>query len=345
MKALAALSVVAAALLPHAGLPPGPMTLAAQDFLASLSPEMRGQAIYPFDSPSKTEWTYVPGKRKGVDWNEMTEAQRSKAKALLRASLSEKGYSKVEAIRQLELVLRDMENGNIGRDPGSYWFVFFGEPNNETPWAWRYEGHHVSLTFGSRGSTLVSSTPQFLGSNPAKVLSGPDKGKRVLGMEQDLGFKLAESLTTSQLKEAVINKTAPADIVTASSRRAGIVGHLGLSYAKMTPGQRSTLRELLAHFSEVQAKGEQQHRLKKIADEGYDHLVFAWMGPVERKGKHYYRIQGESFVIEYDNTQDDGNQIHTAWRDFSGDFGEDLLAEHYAASHRHHQHDHDGGQG
>lgn len=313
------------------------MTKAAKEFLETLSPELRKKAQMALDSPDRSKWTYVPGDRLGVSWGEMSEAQRAKGRALLKSALSDKGVARVETIRQLELVLRQMENGNTGRDPMRYWFMFFGEPSSQNPWVWRYEGHHVSLTFSSRGDTLVGSTPQFFGSNPAEVkIDVPDKGKRALAQEQDLGFKLAESLTPSQLAEAVVAKTAPNDIVTASSRKAGIEGHVGLSYGHMTPAQRGTVRDLLRVFSEVQKPAEQDRRLKKIASEGYDHLVFAWMGPVKRGGRHYYRIQGESFVIEYDNTQEDGNHIHTVWRDYKGDFGEDLLAEHYEHDHHHH---------
>lgn len=328
------LAVVASARVPLQS----PMARAAEEFLAALTDEQRGHAVLPASSPDRTTWTYVPGNRLGVAWRDMTPTQREKAMDLLKASLSDKGLAKTMATRQNELLLRKMENNNLGRDPERYWFVFFGAPNGQTPWVWRYEGHHVSLTFGLDGDTVVSSTPQFYGSNPAEVkIDVPDKGKRILGREQDLGFKLAETLTPDQHKLAVVAEKAPADIVTASSRKAGIEGHLGLPYGKMTKDQQATVREILRVFSEVQTPAEQKRRLDKVAKEGYDHLVFAWMGPVKRGGRHYYRVQGESFVIEYDNTQDDGNHIHTVWRDFKGDFGGDALAKHYEQGH-HHEH-------
>lgn len=270
----------------------------------------------------------------GIDWHDMTEVQRTAARELLKASVSDRGYTKIEAIRTLELVLREMEN-NPGRDPEKYWFMFFGEPSSTEPWVWRYEGHHVSLTFASDRGKVVSSTPQFLGSNPARVPRGEREGERVLGKEQDLGFQLIESLNPEQRKAAVVAESAPADIVTGSSRQAVIEGHLGLAYEHMTKAQQQIVREILQVFSEVQDEKEQKRRLGKVKAEGYDHLVFAWLGPTKRGGRHYYRIQGESFVAEYDNTQEDGNHIHTVWRDFRGDFGEDALAEHYEHDHHH----------
>lgn len=337
MKLFVLALAVLASLVPR-GQVESSMTRAAKAFMGSLTEDQLAQAVLPFDSPDKTTWTYVPGNRKGVSWADLSESQKALAKKLLTVSLSKEGYDKIEAIRSLEPVLAEMEGGNTSRDPNKYWFVFFGHPDQEAPWVWRYEGHHVSLTFANRGGLVVSSTPQFLGSNPAEVKSGPRKGLRVLAREQDLGFQLVESLSLEQRKKAIPSEAAPADIVTGSSRSAGIEGRLGIPYGELTDQQRVLLKALVVLHATVQTEAEQARRLEKIEDEGYDTIVFAWLGPVERHSRHYYRIQGRSFLIEYDNTQEDGNHIHTVWRDFKGDFGEDVLAEHYA-------HDHEAGAG
>jgi len=328
MKAVAALLVVSALASPKFEKV-SPMTKAAQNFVNSLSEAQRNQAVLPANSPDRTTWTYVPGKRKGVSWSELTDTQKNAARELLQASLSTEGCQKIEAIRGLEPILAEMENGNKDRDPNRYWFVFFGAPNQDSPWLWRYEGHHVSLTFASIGNLVVSSTPQFLGSNPAE-----HKGIRVLAKEQDLGFQLVESLSTEQRTKAILSEVAPNDIVTGASRKAAIEGHLGIPYNNLDPTQQKLLKELGQTHTTVQAKSEQSRRLDTIEGEGYDHIVFAWMGPIRRDARHYYRIQGKSFVIEYDTTQDNGNHVHTVWRDFNGDFGEDALANHYAHDHR-----------
>lgn len=308
------------------------MVAAAQNFLSTLDKDQHRAALLPVSSDERTHWGYVPGARKGVSWGEMTESQKSAARNLLKASLSKEGFEKIEAIRDLEPVLAVMEGGNKERDPGRYWFMFFGAPSSETPWLWRYEGHHISLTFSSLGSVTVASTPQFLGSNPAQVKA---TGARVLAKEQDLAFQLVESLSEAQKAKGVLSANAPNDIITGSSRRAAIEGKLGITYDNLTPSQQKLLRDLIQVHASVQVRSEQERRLKAIEREGYSSLVFAWLGPVERKGRHYYRIQSPSFVIEYDNTQADGNHIHTVWRDFKGDFGGDALAEHYQQAHCH----------
>ena len=311
-------------------------TKLARDFLETLSAEQRAKTVFAASDPERTNWKYVPADRRGLSWGEMNASQTQAATELLKNALSQEGYKKVDKIRGLEMVLREIENGNPGRDPSRYWFVFFGEPSDDSSWVWRYEGHHISLTFGLRDGAMISSTPQFLGSNPAEVKSGRQKGERVLALEQDLGFHLIESLTKEQLAKAVLSSEAPTDIVSATKRNAAIENHLGLGYSELTQAQKKSLRDLINSHASVQTKSEQKRRAAAIQKEGFDHIVFAWLGPVSRNARHYYRIQGESFLIEFDNTQADGNHIHAVWRDFKGDFGEDALAEHYAEDHQHH---------
>jgi hypothetical protein len=75
-------------------------------------------------------------------------------------------------------------------------------------------------------------------------------------------------------------------------------------------------------------------RMGKLRSAGFNNIYFAWAGGFEHGLPHYYRIQGPTFLIEYDNIQNNANHIHSVWRDFSGDFGADLLAEHYQGAHR-----------
>lgn len=311
---------------------PSPATVStsheAQQFLSLLSPAQRATAI---DAASAYDWHYVPKDRKGIAWASLDTRQREAAHRLLRSALSRLGYKKAEEIRALEPILRAQEGGNPGRDPERYHFLFFAEPTDEGAWGWRYEGHHLSLTFVYRKGALVSSTPQFLGSNPAKT---PD-GRRVLAKEQDLAFDLMDSLSTEQRTRAVIATEAPGDIITGANRKAAIEGHRGLSYKDLDSTQQKKLLTLLRAHAEVQSDQEQNRRLHAIEHEELNSLVFAWMGPSERGGRHYYRIQGQNLLIEYDNTQNDGNHIHTVWRNLKEDFGGDALEEHYQHGHHH----------
>lgn len=329
----------------QAGTPQSAMLRAARAFLATLDPAEKSQAMFPFNSEERFRWFYTPVPRKGISLKEMNETQKKAALDLLGAGLSEKGYSKAETIRKLEDVLRELEQGSgPKRDPELYFFTFFGEPSESGAWGWRYEGHHCSQNWtmvNGRSISGLSSSPQFFGANPAEVRSGPMKGTRVLAAEEDLGRSLVKSLSPAQRGEAVLSATAPAEILTNNQRTAAIQEDKGIAYARLSKEEQGTLLALIEEYLSAQPKALARARLEKIRKVGLDNIKFAWMGGFEDGEGHYYRVQGSTFLIEFDNTQNNANHIHCVWRDFNGDWGADLLAEHYRNS-PHHQHA-DGG--
>ncbi len=322
------------------------MSSATSALLDSLTPEQRQKMALPLDSADRTRWNFVPTSmfpRQGLPLKEMTEPQRKLAHELLRTALSGRGYTVTTAImNDLEAILRDTEaaaraakpgggQGGQVRDPELYFFTVFGTPGAKTPWAWRVEGHHVSLHFTlARGSDVVAA-PTFLGSNPAEVRDGAKKGYRALDREQDAGRALVMALDESQRKTAIFSETAPKDIITMTSATTGPLPEAGLAASAMTPAQRTLLTQLIETYTSqmtADIAAERQAELKKA---GLDKVSFAWAGPVEPGQLHYYRVQGPTFLIEFDNTQNNGNHIHSVWRDFDSDFGRDLLREHLAA--------------
>jgi hypothetical protein len=310
-----------------------PMHDAARAFLASLESEKRSKAALAFDDEERFNWHFVPRERQGLALKEMTEAQREKAMALLRSSLSAPGYEKTTGIIALEDVLAVIEGGRGPmRDREFFYFTVFGEPAPKTTWGWRIEGHHISLNFTLVQGTMIASTPQFLGANPAEVRDGPQKGKRALRAEEDLGRELVKSLSAEQKKTAVIATEAPADIITGASRRAELLTPKGLAYSAMTETQRGLVMALLNEYAGAMRGEIARDRMEKLRAAGLPEIHFAWAGGFERGQGHYYRLQGPTFLVEYDNTQNGANHIHTVWRDFKGDWGEDLLARHYHRS-------------
>jgi len=311
---------------------------ATRAFLATLDSAQKAKAVLPFNSEERFRWFYTPVSRKGLPLKEMNTSQQRAALSLLHAGLSEKGYTKAETIRKLEDVLREIEQGKgPTRDPDLYFFTFFGEPDAKSAWGWRYEGHHCSQNWTIVNGQSIGSSPQFFGANPAEVREGPMKGTRVLAAEEDLGRSLVKSLTPAQRTEAVINTAAPDDILTSNQRKAAIHEDKGVAYSKLNKDQQGMLMALIEEYLSAQPRAQAIQRLDKIKQAGFDQIKFAWMGGLEKGERHYYRVQGSTFLIEYDNTQNSANHIHCVWRDFNGEWGEDLLAEHYRNS-PHHQH-------
>jgi hypothetical protein len=239
---------------------------------------------------------------------------------------------------QLENILKTIENGQFARDAVAYRFSIFGEPSTKGTWGWRVEGHHVSLHFTVIDGRVAASTPTFAGSNPAEVRDGAQKGQRVLGALEDAGRTLVMALDATQRMTATINATAPNEIVTNNRLDINPLTPEGLSVSAMTPAQRDLLMKLLDSYSGLMATEIAADRMAKIKAAGIEKVAFAWAGPVERGQKHYYRVQGPTFLIEFDNTQNNGNHVHSVWRDFAGDFGRDLLREHIKTAHLGSQH-------
>lgn len=309
------------------------MADAAKAFLASLTPEQSKKAIIAFDDEERQNFHYVPLERKGLQLREMNATQKHLAHALLSAGLSQRGYIKATTIMTLEDVLRQLEKDNgERRNPEKYYFSIFGEPSATGTWGYRVEGHHLSQNF-TVVNGKIASTPSFFGSNPAEVKEGPRKGLRVLGAEEDLGRELYMSLTPAQKKTALVAAEAYKEILTAQNRKAAMEGKpSGLQVSAMTAPQKALLTRVLEEYAYNMPEQIAQSRMTQIQKSG-NNLWFAWAGVAERGGPHYYRVQSPTFVVEYDNTQNNANHVHSVWRDFEGDFGLDLLKQHYQTSH------------
>lgn len=314
------------------------MARSADRFLRSLSSDQKAMTTIELEDEERYNFHYIPRDRRGIPYRIMTPAQRKLAHAFLASGLSHQGMSKALEIMYLDQVLFEISKRPI-RDPDAYYITVFGSPGLDSEWGWRMEGHHISLNFTLRDGEVVSSFPSFWGANPANVPEGPQKGMRVLEDEELMGRALLHSL--GQADGVVLAEEAPADIITANERRVTLGEPTGLSAAQMSPDQKAammTVIELYAHRLRPELAAIE---LDKIESAGLDKIHFAWMGGKDPGQPHYYRIHGPSFLIEYDNTQNNANHIHTVWRDPAGDFGEkDPLVSHYRNSDHHHPHPH-----
>jgi hypothetical protein len=317
------------------------MARAAMTLVKSLAPAQLQQAAFPFESDERTHWHFIPTEtfpRKGLLMRDMSPTQHGLMRDLLKAGLSQRGYLTATSIMDLETVLKALEAAQraagpqpprgtpLERDPEKYFFSIFGTPTptQKATWGWRIEGHHVSLHFTIVDGMMVAASPSFFGSNPAEVREGPSKGLRILGAEEDAARTLLQSLDPPQRARAIIDAAAPGDMLTMANVDINPLSPSGLEAAAMTAPQRDLLLKLLDVYSGMMAADLAEARLARVRKAGFDKVAFAWAGDTE----HYYRVQGPTFLIEYDNTQNDGNHIHSVWRDFNGDFGRDLLREH-----------------
>ena len=274
------------------------MAVAANAFLDSLSKEQRETADFDFKDNERVNWHFIPKPRKGLTLKDMSEDQRKLAKALLQSGLSQKGNQKAITIMSLESILHDIEQGKgPERNPILYYWSIFGKPGGKDAWGWRVEGHHLSINFTVAEGKGIAGAPNFYGTNPAEVKDGPQKGLRILAEEEDLGRAFVKSLDKKQLEKAVINQTAPKDIVTGNMRFAVIKDFQGIPFTELTDAQRSALMEIVKLYAGRLRPELADNDLKRIAHAGLDKIYFAWAGGFEKGEGHYYRVHGPNVLL------------------------------------------------
>ena len=300
-----------------------------QRFLASLPAELRGSASFSFDSPQRLEWYFVPRERPGVPLLKLDDTQAELLGPLLATALSPEGLLEARGVMKNENILRKIETeagiDATRRDPGLYYTSVFGTPGSGTPWGWRFEGHHLSLNVTQLPGQPPVVAPLFIGANPAKVPSGLQAGFRLLGAEEDLGRALITLLPDIRRGKAMLSDTAFPDIVTGNDPKVRPLALEGLAAADMNADEQRALRRLNAASA--------KDLLARIDRAGFGKVRFGWAGSIEPGQKHYYRVHGPTLLIEYDNTQNDANHIHTVYRDLERDFGGDALRQHLSAAH------------
>lgn len=336
MKSAVRLLLVMACIQPF--LVQAQSSAAARAFVALLNDQQNQATLFPFDGEERYNFHFVPRERNGITFNEMTDAQRDAAMRLIRTGLSEQAVQKAKGIMQLDLVLKELEKRKPEdhfRDPGNYHITIFGLPDTATAWGWKLEGHHVAFNFAVDHDRVVGATPGFLGANPGIVLSGEQHGKQVLADETEIGADMLQSLDAERRAKAIVDSVAPKDILSFESRRAQLDGTAGITYQELTVLQRQKLLQLISLYIHRYTRLFAEDMQQEIRQAGMDNIHFIWMGDtVPGIGHpHYYRVQGPTFLIEYDNTQNNANHVHSVIRDLVHDFGGDELLQHYKSAH------------
>ncbi len=316
------------------------MTAAATDFLNTLDSSQRQAASFDFAGDERYKWAYTPIERNGLLVRDMSDEQRDAAFSLMETGYSVRGAATAHRIIELETILGEWENiensdSQWERNIDRYWFSIFGTPGSvDEPWGFRVGGHHIGLSASIINGEQVAILPLFFGANPAEIRHGDRKGERTLVEEQDWARALLTSLDEVQTKLAVVDAIAPADILTTNVRSADPnVAPKGIGFGLLGDSQRDQLVSLVKHYVTRASDDLAANYWREIETAGFDDVTFAWAGPAEVGEGHYYAIRHPRFLIEYDNTQNGANHIHSVLRDFTHDWGEDLLAAHYRASH------------
>jgi hypothetical protein len=308
------------------------MIAAAEHLRETLTKEQRDRASFAFDDPERLNWHFIPRPRKGLPLRDLEGPALKAAHALIASGLSSAGYEQALGVMSLEEVLYLLETGDRAerrerRNPGKYYVSLFGTPAGTGRFGWRVEGHHLSLNYTIENGEVIGSTPEFFGSNPAFIDAGPGRSIRVLGTEEDLARQILKLCTAETLQVVHVDPKAPDDLRGgnpkggANTTQAETTPPIGLPASKMTGDQKMLLGELLAEYLKNMPADISGRRRARLMEAGFDNIHFAWWGDTERNQRHQYRVQGPTFIIEYNNTQNNANHVHSFWRDLAGDFG------------------------
>lgn len=282
------------------------------------------------DAPEWREWTYLPGSRPGLATEGLDARQREAVDAVMAAAHSVEGAELARGAIEVERYRRAAA-GATGDD--RYWVRLSGDPDGGGPWGWRMNGHHLAV------HVLITPvgmrvTPHFIGAEPARIADGPQAGRRLLGPEEDLARQLVTDLDVGRRAKAVFADSPPDDILTRDDPFADPdLLPTGLTHGDMTPGEQRLLQRLVHRYLDRAPAAYARECWSDTVAQGLDALSFSWAGGRAPGDRHYYCVRAPDFLIEYDNTQDDGNHAHSVWRHIRHDWGADLLRAHYTEQH------------
>jgi Protein of unknown function (DUF3500) len=326
----AAAGLAVAARPARAGATVATIEAAARAFVASLSPVDRDRASFPFADPERTRWHWtVPASvpRNGLPLGTMSGGQRSLALELLRASTSPAGYRKALDIMALQGVLQRMDTGlDDPFDPNLYFFSVFGTPGARA-WGWRLEGHHLSRHFTVVDGTLVNE-PFFLGAWPTRAGSAyrsVARGHRTMPREEDAAREIVLSLDRALRRKVVFSSESLTDHVTQNAVQVRPLEQVGVGTGELPSSAQRRVLEIVRTYLANHTAPTARKALARVERAGLVRTRFGWAGSTRRGAPHYYRLQGPTFVLEFDNSRNSGTHIHSVWRDFQRDFGRHLV--------------------
>jgi hypothetical protein len=317
-------------------------------FIQTLEKHQKDSVFIDFTDSARTNWTNLPlglQARSGLRYGDLSEQSKIAFHKVLSSLFSSQGYLKTFAIMQVDDILHELfeiqfQQGKVNErsmqfirklnwDYGNYYVAIAGNPQNESVWGLKFEGHHLSINITAAGD-LITMTPLFMGSDPAIVEDTQYAGLRPLSKEEDYGFWLINALDETQKAKATLSEKVPGDIITSPDRPQWLEEYRGIKGSELNEGQQKILHYLIEEYIGNLDHQKAEEYLAKLHARGMEAVYFAWIGSYEPMKAHYYIIHSPDVLIEYDNVGflDNANHIHSIWREKGNDFGEDILKKH-----------------
>ena len=319
------------------GLSTEVMKGAAEAWLDSLDASQRNAARFAMDTDAWRRWSniHVFLMRHGAMMEPMSQDQRELAFGLLRQGFSPQGFELARNIMRLNEAIREITGSNEELGEWLYWLSIMGEPSQEEPWGWQFDGHHLNANWFVLGDQVVM-TPMFMGSEPVAVDIGKYAGTRVFQAEESAAINLAQTFTADQRRKAIVSEDVPPGVFTGAFRDNFEMRYEGIKFDELSSQQQAIMFDLIGTYVNRMPAGHAQLRMDEVRQHlGETH--FAWMGGTGEDSVFYYRVHSPVILIEFDhqngifldNDYPTRNHIHTVMRTPNGnDYGRDLLRQH-----------------
>jgi Protein of unknown function (DUF3500) len=297
---------------------------AANALLQALDSGQRAQIQFPFESDERLDWRFdTRAYTRGVALRGMTPKQVTLAGEVLQLALGITGVVTTGQIARLEDALE-----RPGQTPGGsdYYVTLFGTPGKHGSWAASFVGSDLALNFTVIDGNVIASTPWFAEPNESEAPQPGKVGPIPAELERDPARTLLESLDHSQLSQAVVANAAPMNIGEGGAPTIASQKPQGIRISALGTEQRVMLYDLIDSYISAEDAENRQAREKQVEAAG-DEIYFAWLGSIQAGAPHFYRIQGPSFVIEYDNVQGGASRSHVVWSSTGGETGDEKAGE------------------
>jgi hypothetical protein len=329
------------------GVSTEPVRVAAEAFLANLTPQQRWKTLFSVNDEEWRKWMntsfYV---RQGVSFFELTADQREAAFGVLRAALSARGLQQTRDIMRLNHTLAEITDGNFDEyGESQYYMTVMGVPSATEPWGFQFDGHHAVINYFVLGDQVVA-TPFFAGSEPITARFGKYEGTSILQKEQTLALELVNAIDESRRAKVVLRGSKTGDEnLTEAWKDNVIIDYAGIPAMELADAQLQQLVALIELYVGNIDDGHARVKMKEVLAH-MDRTYFAWIGKTEPGSVFYYRIQSPVLVIEFDHQRPVGmrhlldpsvpstEHVHTVVRTPNGnDYGKNLLRQHYEREH------------
>lgn len=301
----------------------------ASRLLTTLNTQQRNATLFGFGTRDRTAWNFMLGSRRapGLALEQMTVEQKDLALDLLASGTSSLGLEKAENIMLQQDILRDeWGKGSADRNRERFSLQIYGEPNATAPWSWRWEGHHLSLTFTMVNDQIVSTTPSSFSSEPNTVPSGPHAGLVVLKEEETLGRALFTDFSDANRRTALISSASPGNIQSNSGTEISVARQqAGLALGEMSASQSDIAKRLLeVYILDVLPRPLAAQQQARLNSEDIDAIRFGW-GGADLGGSIYYRLTGANILIEFASLRNQPQHLHAVFHDTARNFGRHVL--------------------